>query len=68
MHTGIDFSAPKGTPIYSTGDGVVERVRTEFGGYGKSVVIDHGFGFKTRYAHMNDFNVKVGDKIKEVTK
>jgi murein DD-endopeptidase MepM/ murein hydrolase activator NlpD len=64
MHTGIDFSAPKGTPIYSTGDGTVKQVRTEFGGYGKSVVIDHGFGFSTRYAHMNDFNVKVGSKVK----
>lgn len=64
MHTGVDFSAPKGTPIYSTGDGVIERVRTEFGGYGKSIIIDHGFGFKTRYAHMNDFEVRVGDKVK----
>jgi murein DD-endopeptidase MepM/ murein hydrolase activator NlpD len=64
MHTGVDFSAPKGTPIYSTGDGVVSLVRTEFGGYGKHIVIDHGFGFSTRYAHMNDFSVKVGQKIK----
>lgn len=64
MHTGVDFSAPKGTPIYATGDGVVKQVRTEFGGYGKFIVIDHGFGFTSRYAHMNDFNVKVGQKIK----
>ena len=64
MHTGVDFSAPRGTPIYSTGDGVVEEVINSLGGYGKQVVIDHGFGYKTRYAHMQKFNVKVGQKIK----
>jgi murein DD-endopeptidase MepM/ murein hydrolase activator NlpD len=64
MHTGIDFSAPKGTPIYATGDGVITLVQTEFGGYGKNIIIDHGFGFTTRYAHMNDFNVKRGQKVK----
>jgi len=64
MHTGIDFSAPKGTPIYATGDGVIDLVQTEFGGYGKNIIIDHGFGFTTRYAHMNDFNVKRGQKVK----
>jgi len=64
MHTGIDFSAPKGTPIYATGDGVVQLVETEFGGYGKNIILDHGFGFTTRYAHMNEFNVKRGQKVK----
>ncbi|UCS92903.1 M23 family metallopeptidase [Echinicola marina] len=64
MHTGIDFSAPKGTPIYATGDGKVVEVKTEFGGYGKSIVIDHGFGFKTRYGHMNEFSVKRGQTVK----
>ncbi|QDH80155.1 M23 family metallopeptidase [Echinicola soli] len=64
MHTGIDFSAPKGTPIYATGDGKVVEVKTEFGGYGKSVTIDHGFGFETRYGHMNEFNVRRGQRIK----
>ncbi|WP_143960662.1 M23 family metallopeptidase [Litoribacter populi] len=64
MHSGIDFSAPKGTPIYATGDGVVEVVKTDFGGYGKNIIINHGFGFTTRYAHMNEFNVKRGQKIK----
>lgn len=64
MHTGIDFSAPKGTPIYATGDGTVVEVKTEFGGYGKSVTIDHGFGFETRYGHMNEFNVRRGQKVK----
>ncbi|GGZ15504.1 peptidase M23 [Echinicola pacifica] len=64
MHTGIDFSAPKGTPIYATGDGTVVEVKTEFGGYGKSVLIDHGFGFQTRYGHMNEFEVRKGQKVK----
>lgn len=64
MHTGIDFSASKGTPIYATGDGVITQINTEFGGYGKSIVIDHGFGFSSRYAHMNDFTVKKGQKVK----
>ncbi len=64
LHSGVDFAAAKGTPIYATGDGVVVTVRTTFGGYGKYVEIDHGFGFKTRYAHMNDFKVRRGQKIK----
>jgi murein DD-endopeptidase MepM/ murein hydrolase activator NlpD len=64
MHNGVDFAAAKGTPIYSTGDGVVLNVKTVFGGYGKYVEIDHGFGFVTRYAHMNEFKVKKGQKVK----
>jgi len=64
MHFGVDFTAPRHTPIYSTGDGVVERVIRSFGGYGKQVVINHGFGYKTRYAHMQEFNVKKGDRVK----
>jgi murein DD-endopeptidase MepM/ murein hydrolase activator NlpD len=64
MHEGCDFSAPRGTPIYATGDGEVVRVQTTFGGFGKLVVIDHGYGFITKYAHMSDFNVKKGDKVK----
>lgn len=64
MHFGIDFTAPRHTPIYATGDGVVERVIKNFGGYGKQVIINHGFGYKTRYAHMQEFNVNAGDKVK----
>ncbi len=64
MHTGVDFSAPKGTPIYATGDGIVKDVKTVFGGYGKYIEIDHGFGFVTRYAHMNEFKVRKGQRIK----
>jgi len=64
LHTGIDFSAPTGTPIYATADGNVSKVRIRFSGYGKTVEIDHGFGFKTRYAHMHDFAVKEGQVVK----
>ncbi|MCH7396937.1 M23 family metallopeptidase [Belliella sp. DSM 107340] len=64
MHTGVDFSAPKGTPIYATGDGVVSDVKTVFGGYGKYIEIDHGFGFVSRYGHMNEFKVRKGQKVK----
>lgn len=65
LHTGVDFSAPKGTPIYATGDGVVKIVRdNRLSGYGKEIVIDHGYGYQTRYAHMNDFTVKRGQKVK----
>lgn len=64
MHPGIDFSAPVGTPIYATADGVVQKVEFSFSGYGKMVDIDHGFGYMTRYAHMHGFAVRRGQKIK----
>lgn len=64
MHTGIDFAAPIGTPIYATADGKIEEVSVKFSGYGKMIVIDHGFGYKTRYAHMHDFAVRSGQNIK----
>ncbi|MFN6944416.1 MAG: M23 family metallopeptidase, partial [Cytophagaceae bacterium] len=64
MHTGCDFMAPKGTPIYATGNGKVRLVRTSLGGYGKEVEIDHGYGYVTKYAHMNGFAVKQGQKVK----
>lgn len=63
MHPGVDFSAPKGTPIYATGDGVVKSIKLSFGGYGKQVEINHGYGYITKYAHMNGFNVKLGQKV-----
>lgn len=64
MHTGMDFTSPTGTDIYATGDGVVVEVKNSRSGYGKHVVIDHGFGYRTRYAHMVKFNVRKGQKIK----
>ncbi len=64
MHPGVDYSVSLGTPVYSTGDGTVERVETRYSGYGKQIVVNHGFGFKTRYAHLNGFNVRKGQKVK----
>ncbi len=63
FHGGIDFSAPDGTEIYSTGDGVVTSVRRSAIGYGNHIEIDHGFGYSTLYAHLSEFNVKVGQKV-----
>lgn len=64
FHEGIDFATFLGNPVYSTGDGVVERVRYQFFGYGNEVVIDHGFGYKTRYAHLNSIDVAKGQTLK----
>lgn len=62
-HTGVDFSGEMNTPIYATADGVVIKSTVE-SGYGKSVVIDHGYGYQTRYAHLNKSLVKVGQQVK----
>lgn len=65
MHAGMDFSAPKGTEIYATGNGVVKETHPRNRrGYGRYVVIDHGFGYETLYAHMSKINVRPGQKIK----
>ncbi|MBP9151888.1 MAG: M23 family metallopeptidase [Flavobacteriales bacterium] len=64
FHTGIDFAAPQGTDIYATGDGVVSEVNMVKGGYGSHIVIDHGYDYKTLYAHMSRFKVRVGTKVK----
>ncbi len=64
MHTGIDFSAPIGTPIYATGDGVVEISTKSGRGLGNRVKIDHGFGYKTLYACMDELNVRTGQTVK----
>jgi murein DD-endopeptidase MepM/ murein hydrolase activator NlpD len=64
MHTGVDFTAPTGTPIYAPGNGrVVEAERNRLG-YGLMVVIDHGYGYETLYAHLSKFNVRVGQEVK----
>jgi len=64
FHYGMDFTAPTGTEIYATGDGTISRITSEARGYGKRIEIDHGFGYKTLYAHMSKFNVKKGQKVK----
>ena len=62
FHAGMDFSANIGTPIYATGNGVVKKAGWE-SGYGKLVIINHGFGYETWYAHLNDYDVRVGQKV-----
>lgn len=64
MHSGMDFTAPTGTHVYATADGVVTVARDAGGGYGKYVDIDHGYNYLTRYAHLNKMNVKEGQKVK----
>lgn len=64
MHTGVDLVMDSGTPLYSTGDGVVHTVKSEATGYGRQIVIDHGFGYKTRYAHMQEVILEVGTPVK----
>ena len=64
MHRGVDFAAEIGTPVYATGDGVVKWTKVASNGYGKEVVIDHGFGYTTRYGHLHEILVHVGQKIK----
>ncbi len=64
FHPGQDFAAKIGTPVYATADGVVERTESSFHGYGNNIIIDHGFGYKTLYGHLNGFAVKEGQKVK----
>lgn len=64
FHYGMDFTAPIGTEVYATGNGVVKDVKSSRVGFGRWVVIDHGFGYETIYAHLNEFNVKRGQQVK----
>jgi len=64
FHEGIDFSAPKGTPVHVTGDGRVIQVRRSMRGYGNEIRVDHGFGYITLYAHLSAFKVKKGQRVK----
>lgn len=64
FHEGVDFSAPTGTEIYATGDGVVTERKRSMGGYGNVILIDHGFGYKTMYCHIHEFKVQPGQKVK----
>lgn len=67
LHSGIDMTAPVGTPVYATGDGVVRvagRSSQGYSGYGVVALVDHGYGFQTLYAHMQSVKVHVGQKVK----
>jgi murein DD-endopeptidase MepM/ murein hydrolase activator NlpD len=62
MHEGIDFHAAVGTKVFATADGVVKDVRISET-FGKVIVIDHGYGIETLYAHLHDYNVRKGEKV-----
>jgi len=64
FHAGMDFSAKTGTPIYASGDGVVERADNSASGYGNHVVIRHGFGYETLYGHLSKYNCRAGQRVK----
>ena len=61
-HYGVDYAAASGTPIYAAGEGRISFAGIK-GGYGKAVIVEHDYGLKTVYGHLNSYNVKAGDKI-----
>lgn len=63
MHKGLDFTCERGIPIQATGDGKVIRVRRDKTGYGNNVIIDHGYGYKTLYAHMSKIEIKENETV-----
>ncbi len=63
FHEGLDFTGKIGDLIFATGNGKVESVEYSFVGYGNNVVVDHGFGYKTRYAHLHSISVQKGQKV-----
>lgn len=63
-HWGMDFTAPRGTPVYASGDGKIVRADQKSSGYGKHIRINHGFGYVSLYAHLNAYNVRVGQHVK----
>ena len=64
MHEGMDFTAKIGTPIFATGDGVVTKADNSASGFGNHIVIRHGFGYETLYAHLSKYNVRAGQHVK----
>lgn len=63
MHKGMDFTSPTGTPIYATGDGVVRRADNSASGFGNHIVIQHGYGYETLYAHLSRYKARVGQHV-----
>ncbi len=64
FHAGMDFSAKTGTPIFATGDGIVERADATASGYGNHIVIRHGYGYETLYGHLSKYKVHAGQHVK----
>lgn len=65
QHSALDIAAPKGTPIYATDSGYVVRNESKSTGYGNMILIDHGNGYVTRYAHLSAIHVEVGESVKK---
>ena len=63
FHYGMDFTAPAGTDVYATGNGIIKVVQSAQRGLGKHIIIDHGFGYSSIYAHLSNFNVRTGQKV-----
>jgi len=64
FHAGMDFTAPLGSEIYASGDGTIESVLSSKRGMGNYIIISHGFGYSSVYAHLESFNVKSGQKVR----
>jgi len=64
FHSGMDFTAPVGTPVFATGDGTVETAESSKRGSGNRIVIDHGFGYKTTYSYLDELKVRNGSRVK----
>lgn len=64
MHRGMDFTAPKGVPVYASGDGIIIRADNKSSGYGNHIRINHGYNYISLYAHLSKFNVKKGQRVK----
>lgn len=63
FHYGMDFTSPRGTPVYAAGDGKVTRADNKASGYGNHIVIDHGYGYESLYAHLYKYNIRKGQKV-----
>ena len=64
FHSGVDLAAPTGTLVHAPGDAVVEKLESNHWGYGNMITLNHGYGYKTRYAHLSKFAVQQGQKVK----
>lgn len=64
FHYGMDFTAPRGTPVYASGDGIVVRADSKSSGYGNHIRIDHGYGYTSLYAHLYKYNIRVNQRVK----
>jgi murein DD-endopeptidase MepM/ murein hydrolase activator NlpD len=64
FHPGLDFPSNQGTPVYATGNGIVEFASVDNSGYGLHIIINHGFGYQTLYGHLSKIAVRLGEKVK----